>query len=476
MREKVVCLAAAALTLLGGCQATPAEGAVTSKNDGVFAAALESTAAPVPAREEAAPGVYEDTFTNSDGSIRFTLSLTEPERPDALPVYQARPVEITAEQAERIARCLLGEDALFYEYTPLESRSEIERQILEDREKIADADAVLASFDGDEAMAEQYREYYEGQIAILEQMYSDASDEPASVPCLWTFRPAEVYGDPTWQLTYDPDDLVIRATADVDGVRYVYQAENYESRDRRVHSVSLQARMDAFPDADGAGVDVEALRTRAAALADAMDVGRFAVSGVSRLSTAGQQDENGPIVNITLTRVIGGLQMMGGGENAPGGGDADAYAPSYPYETMFMQFCGDQLCQFLYSGALEITETVNDNVPALSFDEAAAAAADQCRRMLPMYSDLAAAGGYEERRIDDVRLGLCRMRIQDEPREYYLVPVYEFGGAFAAFNADGSPGTVTFGGQTVPIVSAGYMRAVSVNAVDGSVYDPERGY
>lgn len=476
MQAKVICLAAAALTLLGGCQATPEEGVVTGKNDGSFAAALESTAAPVRDRA-AAPGVYEGEFTNSDGSVRFVFSLTEPDRPEALPVYRARPAEITAEQAQRIARCLLGEDAVFWEYTPLKSRPEIEKQILDVREKLADGDAVLASFGGDEALAEQYREYYEGQLSILEQMYPDSSDELTPVPCSWTFRPVEVYGDPTWQFAYDPDDLAIQATADVDGVSYLYEAENYESPDRRAHRVCLQARMEAFPETDGADVDVDALKARAAALADAMDVGRFAVSGVSRLSAAGQPDENGPVVNLTLTRVIGGLQMLnGGGENVSADGSQDLYAPAYPYENMFMQFCGDQLCQFAYTGALEITQTVNENVPVLSFDEIAAAAAAQCRLALPMYADLAAAGGYEERRIREARLGLCRMLIRNELQEYYLVPVYEFSGAYAAFNADGSAGTIAFGGQTVPVAPADHMRAVSVNAVDGSVYDPERGY
>ena len=153
------------------------------------------------------------------------------------------------------------------------------------------------------------------------------------------------------------------------------------------------------------------------------------------------------------------------------------YAPRYSYESIFMMFHGDVLEQLTYTGALTVTETVSENVPALGFDQVVDAARAYMRQAGPMYAALAEQGGYEEREVNDVQLGLSRTLVKNDPSAFYLIPTYTFYSSYRAFNADGSPGTVDFGGGAVQTIAPqDGMRTVVINAVDGSVFDPDKGY
>ena len=105
------------LFVLPGCQRTPAQAVVASKNDGAFEAALHSavspTLAPAPEAEATAtpaaePITYTDSFMNAAGDIAIDVALTEPAA-GSMPVLQARPMELTGQQAEAIARAIIGD-------------------------------------------------------------------------------------------------------------------------------------------------------------------------------------------------------------------------------------------------------------------------------------------------------------------------------------------------------------------------------
>ena len=160
---------AALVLLLGGCQATPERGVVTSKNDGAFESALESTAPPASAAgQEAEGGVYTDSFENAAGDVSVRVELTEPEAAGAAPVLQVRPMAFTGQQAEQIARALFG-DGPVYEYTEQMTRGEIEQTILEIRQFIGDWDTMVYYYGGDETLAQKAKEDFERRIADLER-------------------------------------------------------------------------------------------------------------------------------------------------------------------------------------------------------------------------------------------------------------------------------------------------------------------
>ena len=482
-RLTMMTAALAALALLAGCQPTPERGVVTSKNDGTFEAALAAT--PAPAGEEspaAGQAHYADSFVSADGAVRCTLDLDAPALDRALPVYRAEPREISAQEAERVAHALLGQDTVFYEYSARRTQEELEQDILNMRRYIGDSDTINELFADDAAGAESYVAYWQERLDRAEALYAAGEDGGEPVLCDWTFHPGSYYADPVEGNFSAQGEQVIRATAQADGLLYEYTVTNLESAERREHSISLGLSADqaAAPGGEEPPADGEMAQARAMELAEAMDLGQWTVRSCTVYSMENgvfTPGERGSRVNIELAPVVDGLPLTTGGEPFLPQEGSDMYAPRYSYESIFMMFHGDVLEQLTYTGALTVTETVSEDVPALDFDQVVDAARAYMRQAAPMYAALAEQGGYEEREVNDVQLGLSRTLVKNDPSAFYLIPTYTFYSSYRAFNADGSPGTVDFGGGAVQTIAPqDGMRTVVINAVDGSVFDPDKGY
>ena len=487
MKKIIALLLAAAILGLAGCQATPEKGAVTSKNDGAFESALE--AAPAPAAEGAggAGGEYTDTFENASGSIRYELDLTAPAVETALPVLRVRPMEITSEMAERVARAIFG-DGEIYEYSTQHTKSELEAAILACRESIADWDALVERCGG-ESEAEVYKSTQEERIAAMEQAYAQAPEAVDRALCDWQFHPGSYYSDVTHGQITDMGQQVLKASAAVDGIPFQYTVVNCDGGELREHYIMAgpDSEESGFGDAAyadrGAPGDPDALRQKALAIAEALDAGSWRVASDYEYAVFHNMPAEAPsITRVLLTRDWGGLAVtchMGPSNEA-------AYGPQYPYEQLEITFNGDALVDFSYLSALEAVETVNENVQTLPFAHILAAAEEQMRRngaADPLTGEMAPApvdGSYERITVDGVQLGLTRIFIKDNTTEYYLVPTYTFYGTAVSCNADGTAmEDFTYTdetGRTITFPNKTAVELAVINAVDGSAIDVSKGY
>ena len=482
MKKRIAAAIAAMVILLGGCQATPEEGIVTSKNDGAFESALENTAPPdMPEGQEAeggAPAAYADSFLNAAGDVSIQLDLTEPERGAAMPVLQVRPMEITGQMAEQVAGVLFG-DAPVYEYTEQMTRAEIEQAILEIRQFIGDWDTMLYYYGGDEELAQQSKADFERRIADLEKAYQTASDTVEQVPCTWEFHTPDYYMSPEMAGGYQQDGLrQIKATSSLDGVPYVLGVS--ENAADRVHILYVfpDERNVSGEETDGGGEepDVEAMKDWAVAALEQMGLGQWAVTPDS-VGQAGidplMQDRG--YCQMVLTRVYDGVPASQYGTQVQD--PFEQYAPSYGPEMIEMQFLNGKFRQMWYYSATQTVATVNENVELLPF----ATVLDKAKEQMKMVTkDWFPFEGAELRlTVDRAELSLACVPMKDSATDLYLVPAYSFFGEAEAYDENGQLVVTEYpgpDGETAleePARQEVFLTAI--NALDGSVINgPQR--
>ena len=471
---------AALVLLLGGCQATPERGVVTSKNDGAFESALESTAPPASAAgQEAEGGVYTDSFENAAGDVSVRVELTEPEAAGAAPVLQVRPMAFTGQQAEQIARALFG-DGPVYEYTEQMTRGEIEQTILEIRQFIGDWDTMVYYYGGDETLAQKAKEDFERRIADLERAYQTASDTVEQVPCAWEFHSPDYYMSPEMAGGYQDDGTrEIKATATLDGVPYVLGVS--ENPETRVHFLYVcpdeRFLSEEQPDGAGGEQDVEAMKAWALEAVEKMGLGQWTVvpDSIGQAGIDPYKRDQG-YCQMSLTRMYGSIPaaQYGTGVQDP----AQQYAASYGPEMIELQFYNGRFRQMWYYNATQTVAAVNENVELIPFSRALETAEEQMK-MIPR--EWVPFEGADARvTADRAELSLACVPMKDSATDFYLVPAYAFFGTAAAYDEDGRQVMSQYLGpdgqavQEEPAQETVFLAAV--NAVDGSViYGPGLG-
>ena len=464
-----------ALLMLCGCQVTPDKAVVASKADGAFEAALKAapTAPAATAEATAPPTVYTDSFSNAAGDITIDLAMPEPAGPGPVPVLQARPMELTGEQAQGIAAALFG-DGPIYEYSEQMTKAEIEQTILEDRQFIADWDGMLDYYGGDEALAQRVKEDFEGRIAALEDAYQTAPEGVEPVPCAWEFHSEDYYMSPDMAaaLFQDEGHRYIKASATLDGLPWIFSVCNREGEDYRVHNAS------AYPDervvspedvAAGPGMDEDAMKAFALETAAGMGLGDWAVTSdmIGEVTGMGGGDP-ADWYQVTLTRTYGDVQAAPFFD-APAADEQ--YASVYGAENMQFQFYSGRFYSFWYSAATRTVDTAAPDAPLLPFAEILDRAKEQMK-MLTM-DRLMYTGATARVSAETAELGLVCVPMKDNATDFYLVPAWIFCGTATAYDADGAPATVQWldneGNVTDEQPAQSPVLLAIVNAVDGTV-------
>ncbi|MCD8117298.1 MAG: DUF6034 family protein [Oscillospiraceae bacterium] len=485
MKKQISILLITALLLIAaGCQATPETSAVTSKNDGALEAAIEASAAPETETaesedQEETPVSYTDSFTNSDGTITYTIDLQDISLSSAAaPVIQVTPHTITAEEAEQTAELLFG-DAELYEYSAERSKTELEEVILELKQFISDWDTLVEYYGGDEATAAMVQADYEERIARYEEQYASASDTVEKQPCQWTFYPKSHYVDAGWSLTdADGEDTSeqILATVETGDLAYIYSVTNRDADDYRIHSIYayvndlLVSTTEKYSAQKLTDEDVTDALEAAENILAQLPFGDYIVD--SYIASEFTDPDTGLTMNtisVTACPVYEGVQVTRQTQLASIKSD-DAYASNYYYEDIQMQFSGGRLIYFEYYSPMDVVSVVNENVETLSFEEAVAALTAQLKLNILTEEDIGELPASAEYTISEVELGLVRTRIKNNETDFYLLPAYTFRGTYTLYDADGS---VIMSSEDF---SGGAETILVVNAVDGSIIDTTLGY
>ena len=185
-----------------------------------------------------------------------------------------------------------------------------------------------------------------------------------------------------------------------------------------------------------------------------------------------QQDVCPCAYELLFTRQVAGVNVTyndvqsSGGELRDRPADSPDYTPIWDYEYIQLFVDDAGVLYMSYNQPHEVTEIVTESAEILSLEEAVAS----FERMIG-YQYAAYETGQRELCddaylcIDEIRLGLTRIAEKNAQQQGYLVPSWTF---FGSYDLDGfwPDGEGHHGTEAILIV----------NALDGSIIDPDRGF
>lgn len=465
--------------LLVGCQNTPTQEIVQSKNDGELEAMIENTHAimedeivrvPTPTTQ---PQLYENCFTSTDGSVNYSIDLVVPTTETALPVLRVSPSAISEEVAESVAEVLFDNQPV-YEYPSLISKQEIEEEILRLKAKLNDDQSMQKYYNGDEEVIEAVKSQYETLIAGYEKEYSDAPDNVERVPCEWVYRPVSYYlNSATSYLVNSAVDNAnedktqsIQGISAIDDRTYIYRVYNRDEKDYRIQSIyafmddSDMLPVDMYSTEAPSDDEIDWACSEAKRILDSLGLGEWVVDFYEVKSWPDLATRI-PLykIEIIASPTYSGVKVTHQ-EQLQSLKTGDVHASNYYYESIVFQYSNSQMISFDYKSPLQVTEVVNEVAPILSFDEVAETLITQLQLTDAEYTYGVTAADVA---IDQAVLGLSRIRVKNNENDFYLVPSYTFYGDLILYDENGLP--VTF-----------EMQFATINAVDGSIINTTLGY
>ena len=182
-----------------------------------------------------------------------------------------------------------------------------------------------------------------------------------------------------------------------------------------------------------------------------------------------QQDVCPCAYELLFTRQVAGVNVTYNDVQSSGGSvymDTPDYTPRWTYESIQLFVDDAGVLYMSYNQPHEVTEIVTESAEILSLEEAVAS----FERMIG-YQYAAYETGQRELCddaylcIDEIRLGLTRIAEKNAQQQGYLVPSWTFFGHYklSDFRPDG------YGHH-------GTEAILIVNALDGSIIDPDRGF
>lgn len=465
---------------LTACAANPQRDIVTSKNDGSFEAnVIQQATGSVDERV-----LHSETFTSTDGTAEYTISIDQEILSNALPVAKVVPHILTGAEVQKVATAVFG-DVTFYDHGRSDDPQFTKEQL---QEKIQ----LYTQYANEEALKELYGpENYDASridhYKSLIQKYTVAMETaPAENPnnlCDWKFRSDSNYYDPSY------GDNVIFANLEYNDIQYHILAEIRDKKDYKISRIDIMVGdnyMEMLPiDApwitlcrteEPTDDQIADIKKRAQVILDQMDLGDWLVSDVE-IQTQYRGDIPQYEVVVSAAPVIHGTQVLAGQPNQSLTSE-DANAPHYFNSIAQFSFSakGDLIYLHLIS-PVDVTEVVNEGVATLSFDDLIGAAKNHLS-LFGVYEGWGVSGDYIawsqemsgeqwvcKAQVDDIRYGLARVTVPDTDFCYYYVPALVFKGTAEYY------GQKT--GTLYESTESGTVDMVWVNAVDGSIIGEE---
>lgn len=464
-----------------GCQATPEEDAVTSKNDGAFEAALEVTEAGGELSEVTYS--HQDSFTNTEGTVCYSVALEEvPVLSGGYPVLQVKPHTITADEARQMAEAFFG-DAEIYEYSNRMSREEIETVILQIKQVLSNKEEIMET----DVFAEENIALQEERLEQYEKAYALAVEGEEEVPCEWSFHPESYYdslytGEAASETEGYTESEWLMATAERDGRPYIFKVCNRDEADYRMHNITCEVNQALVSENVLYGTSVptdeemQAAQTQAEQLIEQFGIGDWVIASceVQTRELLGMPAKY--TVVVTACPVYDGIALTHQ-KQLQSLRTEDAFASNYYYTELVFTFSKNALISFCYQAPLDVVKVLNDSVATLSCDDALERFKLQMQTasITADADDFVVPTGAASKKVDvdEMELGLVRTRIKNNAAEFYLVPAYTFRGSYVLLD---DAGEILLDSRDLEGKGLVTRELCVINAVDGSVINVELGY
>lgn len=444
-----------------------------------------------------------ETFTGRSDAFKVTIDadLSVPE--ESVPIVRVKPGEFNPENLQPFFETLTkGED--FYLKKELGSKEYLEKLIVEMQ---AEVDAGLPSMDRDGLTEEEIQQefvHWNQEIANLKKRWEEAPDGPGT--------PVKRLSDVDWEniptylgwglTTLDEQarfSFRQNALLREDGheIPYIQSSIYYSNANRepQTKSKTFQRFADVTGQAEiprGSGLSLSPTEAQAEAerLIETIGIKDMAIDRVYLMQeTVLSNGKDGYRINeklpadytyqylyeIRFCRMYDGIPVaMPSYFGASSEQSETQYAPVWSYEELYVRIGNDGVCAFWYQAPIEIVGTVVERAALKPFSEIM----ETARKMLPiLYEDrLSSPYSYREMefKIDRITLSLQRVMEKDNLNYGLFVPVWCFWGSDRHTESDGTIYTNEFTSEYGD--PCGYIPLLCINAVDGSIIDPAKGY
>lgn len=465
------------LFLFAACKATPGSPVIKNKKNGELEAAIQQTAAPEdsPVYSEATatkgqkisePVVVKESSSNASNTVHVNIDAEVINvQPANIPIARIAQSYFKEEDVAKLAKTFYG-DTQFYEGTLV--KSDFDTRILNLQYRISSDEELLKS---DHATAggitdlSELRAHYKKS---LDRMIEDRNNAPDERSPLISFMEAKPYALADLQNGY-----MGRIIAREQSVSF----SAFEDGELYPPSRTLVWGCEPYRQLDIDNPDTQFQSAKQKAIDMISQMGIDTVLGDVYLIDDSVEGSNRKFNVFCFEKVIGDSKLdhtlaYGGGSSF----NENVYGEPLPYERLELWTEGDKFVQFRYSNPMHITEIVNENV-ALNID------CDKAVELAKQYAYVTfidAYGNYGESRLDinKIELVLARTK-QADTRDYIVVPAWNFYG-LCSYKANIDDGDYK-AGDWVPrlapmLLLEGYYPLITINALDGSIIDMERGY
>ena len=489
------------LCVLCGCQPTPESEVVTPKD---FDALLEKaqaspppvtvtvvpdaspTAVPdcLPESEDAQDLFYMDFYGNTEAfHVVVEARVVRPDGP--FPIMEVSPGDFDEASAQPFFD-VLTEGFTLYTDEELETKATLKKEILEMQQFIDDG---LPGFDGTEKQKKEEIKHWQKELDALKQRYLTAKDEPGTPATMVKFtwkEPAKYDTQTCGSFCVQSEDRkqVFRVQTNAQGAhgkrtfdnKNAFVSFNNEAviPDGVIYAFVYKdpiEDMDTVPAGSGLTATPRQAQERAEALVTRLGLSDYAVSNVqlvhAPLEADGRTGVPCYLYSVSFARMVNGVPVARPTYCSSSGDEAEP-RPSWHYEELNVTLRNTDLYSFEYGGPLVLVKTLVEDANLLPFD-AVMGRFDQMVRM--KYEGIMKDPGWGDIRsmevqVDRIELSLERVAQPDNINGGLLVPVWSFYGSIPCTRAKDSFDFVY--DHTQPILI--------VNAVDGNLIDPHKGY
>ena len=472
------------LLMVAACQPTPETDAVKQKDTNVLIdtvrtenEAQQNAETALPPVKEQFPERFQCDITVGNGAKLIAdvpiHILTE----GTFPVLRVVKSKLTNDERLTLSKRFLGSDTV-YEWSYHLTRESVANQIAALIEEPTEADKQewLRDTELGESEWQQVLDERKAELERLQKLYNDLPVDDTLLPLPEydgrlplllgsNWQPIWVVGSPYEQegqslhrnMEFEPEDL--DRPAIYHSPRTPQNAGGFDI-ESKPHDVIPQSEYDQ-PHTDASVTPNEAIDIAKAPFAGIVDLAVVSVLWGNDADTDGEGA--GVIGNwayvIRMTPIFHGAGLCYCTERAYNREkETDEFIDPWQYEyvTVVVGGDGEILCAEWF-GSLRVTDVISEAASLLPYDEILPVFEQQMNRRF------AEAGANATVTVSDVQLGLFRIREKNDPYSGLLIPAWFF------------TGEAEYPGSKTSFYGPGYPLCV-INAVDGTIIDPEMGY
>ena len=512
MKKRIYVIIIASFLLLCACQPTPEEPVVIQKDFDVMIEKAKATpvtdtviinsetpnsaAQPTEATETAKPGErVVDSFIGRSENFKVTID-AKVIRPDGpLPIVHIKPTEFTPETAQKYFDVLTAGHDL-YTQEQLETKPFLEAMIADFQDQL-DNWIPTAVFESEDQRKEEAK-YLKQLIKEYQEKWKTAKDDPGEpvrniadykdlhflsadrdykVQFSWRPNSTVTYGKKT--VTYLQSGISF-----VDRTRYpettsgsFMKCADVTGQTTVPHGTDLKKTpVDAQREAEAllAAIGIEDMVTDRVFLMQEMVLSEGKEGyAINRELPADYQFRY--LYEVRFNRIVNGVQVSDPSPFASSSShDETIVAPEWDYESLIVWVSDLGICQFDQRAPIEVMETKVSDATLLPFDRILEIA----KKMIPIIYEDPLFNNDQitgmEFHFTRITLSLQRISERDNMNYGLLTPVWNFWGTQLYHYEDGS--MLWWNNMDSALGPCSAYPLLSINAVDGSIIDPQKGY